>query len=90
MNRAVSEKFPNSIRDVIFDTAYGVQFSPVSNGTIYNEPDEESIVAAKLCLEGCDLAGDSLYFVNPTIGSTRWFNLNRTYVTSVGDHDFYA
>ena len=90
MNRAESDNFPDTIREVIFDSTYGIQFSPVSNGSIYNEPDEESIVAAKLCLEGVELAGDSLYFVNPSIGSTKWFNVNRTFVTSVGDHDFYA
>ena len=90
MNRAESDHLPDTIREVIFDSTYGIQFSPVSNGSIYNEPDEESIVAAKLCLEGVELAGDSLYFVNPSIGSTKWFNVNRTFVTSVGDHDFYA
>ena len=90
LNRVESELFPNSIYEVIFDSAHGVQFSPVSNGTIYDEPCEEALIAAKICLEGCELVGDSLYFVNPTIGSTSWFMQNCTFVTSTGDHDFYA
>ena len=78
------------IYDVVFDSAHGVQFSPVSLGTIYDEPNEESIAAAKICLEGCDLVGDSLYFVNPEVGVSDWFAESRTFVASVGDHDFYA
>lgn len=90
LNRVEDPQFPDTIYDVIFDTSYGIQFDPVRNGTIYDEPNEESVVAAKLCLEGCELAGDSLYFVNPEIGSTNWLTQHRTFVTSIGDHDFYA
>lgn len=90
LNRVKSEAFPDSVYDVIFDNAYGVQFTPVKIGTIYDEPDEEAIAAAKLCLEGCNLMGNSLYFVNPAIGSTNWFMENHEFVASVGDHDFYA
>ena len=45
---------------------------------------------AKLALEGYNTAGESLYFVNPDIGAGSWFASNLTYVTSIGDHDFYA
>ena len=54
------------------------------------EPPEECVIAAKLCLEGYDIVGGSLYFVNPDIGVSGWFRQTRTYVTSIGDHDFYA
>lgn len=90
LNRVRSGSFPDSVYDVIFDSAHGVQFSPVSLGTIYDEPNEESIAAAKICLEGCDLVGDSLYFVNPSVGVADWFAESRVFVASVGDHDFYA
>lgn len=90
LNRVRSGSFPNTVYDVVFDSAHGVQFSPVSLGTIYDEPNEESIAAAKICLEGCDLVGDSLYFVNPEVGVSDWFAESRTFVASVGDHDFYA
>lgn len=90
LNRVENDRFPDSVYDVIFDTTYGVQFSPVTTGSIYNAPNEEALVAAKLCLEGYELVGDSLYFVNPSIGDTNWFMNNCAFVTSTGDHDFYA
>lgn len=90
MNRVASAAFPNSIYEVIFDSRYGVQFSPVETGSIYLEPTEECVTAAKLCLEGYDIVGGALYFVNPDIGVSSWFAQTRTYVTSIGDHDFYA
>ena len=51
--------------------------APVSMGTIYDDPNEESVVAAKICLEGCSLVGDSLYFVNPVVGVSDWFAESR-------------
>ena len=90
LNRVASPAFPDTVYDVIFDTRYGVQFSPVETGGIYCEPDDEAIIAAKLCLDGANVAGDSLYFVNPDIGADGWFQETRVFVASVGDHDFYA
>ena len=90
MNRVASAAFPNTVKEVIFDSRYGVQFSPVETGSIYSEPSEECVIAAKICLEGYDIVGGALYFVNPDIGVSGWFRQTRTYVTSIGDHDFYA
>lgn len=90
MNRVASASFPNTIREVIFDARYGIQFSPVETGAIYDDPSAQAVVAAKLCLDGAGAAGDSLYFVNPETGSTSWFRETRTFVASIGDHDFYA
>ena len=90
MNRVEDKTCPDTIYNVIFDVKYGVQFSVVSTGGIYLEPTEESIIAAKICLDGGSLTQDAIYFVNPTIGSTAWFRNTRTYVGTYGDHDFYA
>lgn len=90
MNRVKNPSCPDTVYDVIFDTRYGVQFSPVETGGIYTEPNELSVIAAKLCLEGYNVVGDSLYFVNPETGSTAWFRKTRTFVVTLGDHDFYA
>ncbi len=90
LNRVHSSAFPDGVYEVIFDSRYGIQFSPVQTGGIYAEPSELAVIAAKLCLEGCDIAGDSLYFVNPDVGITQWFRNTRTFVDSIGDHDFYA
>lgn len=91
LNRVADPTCPDTIYDVIFDAKYGVQFSVVSTGGIYQEPNEESIIAAKICLEGGNIVGDDcIYFVNPTIGVTSWFRTTRTFVGTFGDHDFYA
>lgn len=86
LNRVKNERFPDTVEAVIFSPN---QFCPVKSGTIWCTPDEDAVAAAKLCLEGVNLAGESTYFVNPVTGSTRWFRENLTYVMSVGDHDFY-
>ena len=38
LNRVRSAEFPESIRAVVFDRKDGVQFEPVSNGSIYDAP----------------------------------------------------
>lgn len=91
LNRVASPICPDTIYDVIFDSKYGVQFSVVPTGAIYQEPNDESIIAAKICLEGGNLVGeDCIYFVNPIIGAASWFKTTRTFIGSFGDHDFYA
>jgi len=90
LNRVASSEFPNTIYGVIFDTKYGVQFEPVKNGTIYNTPSANSIAAAKRALSGENVAGSSLYFLNPKIASSSWIANNREYVSTIGNHVFYA
>ena len=90
LNRVESPLFPDTVYDVIFDTRFGVQFSPAETGGIYCEPDDEAVIAAKLCLDGASVAGGSLYFVNPDIGADGWFKETKTFVAAIGDHDFYA
>jgi len=89
LNRVADPSCPDTIYDVIFDNRYGVQFSVTENGTIYLEPNELSVVAAKICLEGYDVVGDSLFFVNPRTGAVGWFLSTRSYVATIGDHAFY-
>ncbi len=89
LNRVKSSAYPNTIYGVIFDKRYGVQFSPVSNGTIYNTPTAESIVAAKICLEGYSISGDILYFVNPKKAPNSWISKNGILFTTIGNHAFY-
>ncbi len=89
INRVADPTCPKTIYGVIFDNRYGVQFS-VTEGGIYEEPNEESVIAAKICLEGYNLVGDSIYFVNPDVGVSSWFAQTRVFVLNIGDHDFYA
>ncbi len=90
LNRTRDANFPDTVYDVIFDTKYGVQFTPVSNGTIYDEPTQSSIIAAKICLEGYTLSDDILYFLNEAISTNMWVSNNRTYIMTLGNHAFYS
>lgn len=89
LNRVKSPDFPNTIYGVIFDRKYGVQFSPILNGTIYNEPSYNSVLAAKICLEGYDVSEGALYFLYPPLSTSSWIPKNRDYAFTVGNHDFY-
>ncbi len=90
LNRRRHADFPDSIYGVIFDSKYGIQFTPAATGTVYNTPSHESVVAAKICLDGYSLSDSALYFLNPRIAENFWIPANRPYITSVGSHDFYA
>ena len=89
LNRVKSPLFANNIYDVIFDRNYGVQFTPILNGTIYNTPLGDSVVAAKRALRGENYASESLYFLNPRIATSSWIINNRTFFRRIGNHDFY-
>lgn len=89
LNRVASEKYPNTIFSVVFDTMHGFQFQPVYNKTIYRTASEDSVVAACLCLEGCNTVGDSLFFVGPALADDSWFKSSLELVIRIGDHDFY-
>ena len=90
LNRVASNSYPDTIYDVIFDTKYGTQFEPTSNGAIYNTPSEESIEAAKRALSGENNIGGALYFYNPSLVDAVWIRTNCTYIQTIGCHNFYA
>lgn len=87
LNRVKDPIFPSSIKEVVFQKS---QFTPVSNGTIYLDPNPESIVAAKLCLDGANTVGNALYFVNPKTSPNSWASRNRPHVATIGAHAFFA
>ena len=90
MNRVKSPLYPNTIWGVIFDRNYGVQFSPILNGTIYNTPNYQSRLAAMICLEGFSISSDALFFLEPRLSTSSWIPKNRKYLFSILHHDFYA
>ena len=89
MNRVHSPLYPNTIYGVIFDRKYGVQFSPILDGSIYGTPGFNSILAAKICLEGTSLSDNALFFLNPRAAESNWIIKSRKYAYSIGGHDFY-
>ena len=89
LNRVAHSDFPSTVKDVIFDTKHGVQFTPVANGAIYWEPTAQSVKAAQMALEGSNTVGKSLYFFNPSLSQGTWIVQNRTYHSTIGNHRFY-
>ena len=89
MNRVSSSLYPNTIYGVIFDRKYGVQFSPVLDGSIYQNPTYTATLAAKICLEGTSLSDNALFFLNPKTAQSNWIVKSREYAYSIGGHDFY-
>ncbi len=87
LNRVAHPQFPSTVKGVIFQSN---QFTPVQNGSINRTPNEESVIAAKLCLDGANTAGNSLYFVNPAVSPNSWASRNRTCVATIGQHAFFA
>lgn len=86
LNRVASEAFPDTIWGVIFDPG---QFAPVKNRTVYDTPAWTSVCAAKMCLEGYDVAGGALYFCNVRTSTSHWVMQNRPYAFTLGNHSFY-
>ncbi len=89
LNRVKSPLWPNTVKEVIFDRRCGVQFTPAATGTIYNEPTKNDVIAAKLALDGAQVAGGSLYFLNEAKATSRWIVNNCSYVVKIGSHSFY-
>lgn len=89
LNRVKSDLYPNTIYGVIFDRKYGVQFSPILDGSIYKDPSFTATLAAKICLEGTSLSDNALFFLNPKVAQSNWIVRSREYAYSIGGHDFY-
>ena len=90
LNRVASDEFPDTIYSVIFDREHGVQFTPTVNGAIEEDPGVDSIIAAKLVLDGARIGRNLLYFLNPAIAVSTWIPENRDYYMTIGSHDFFT
>ena len=84
LNRVESPIFPNSLSGVLFQAH---AFQAVSNGTVWSQPDAESIRAARNALSGWDPSYGCLYFWNPGTSTSRWI-WNKKPVMRVGKHVF--
>lgn len=85
LNRVESPKFPNTIKEVIYQRG---QFQPVANGQINKPADQESIKAAQAAIsEMRHIAKDALFFYNPDIATSRWLDSRETTVV-IGQHVF--
>ncbi|WP_066635842.1 cell wall hydrolase [Desulfolucanica intricata] len=88
LNRLDSPYFPHTIREIIWqknDQVY--QFSPVADGSINLEPDEQAIQAAKYALMGQDPTNGALFFYNPQKTNDQWIR-TLPVLTRIGNHIF--
>ncbi len=86
MNRVASPIFPDTIQGVLSQKN---QFSPYRNGALANRvPNEPSIIAAKLVLEGGEVeeVAGALWF-DGRPGS--WASHNREFLATIGGHSFF-
>jgi len=85
MNRVASERFPGTIREVIFQPG---QFPPATSGKLEDiEPDEESLRAAEAVLNGENNVEGALYFYNPAVSKGAFWK-TRSLVKEIGHHRF--
>lgn len=88
LNRLASPHFPKTLTKVIFEKNNKVyQFSPVADGSIHMEPDEQAVRAALRALEGDDPTGGALFFYNPDIARDQWIR-TLPVVNKIGNHVF--
>ena len=87
LNRVADKRFPNTIKEVVFQTEPSLQYGPIKDGSYYNEPTEDALEVAEYLLEnGSQLPADVIYQSNkilgeyytemeppPGIGSTMYF-----------------
>ncbi len=87
LNRVANPLYPNTLLEVI---AQKNQFSTYKNGSLANRtPNESSIIAAKLVMDGAVIAGLETATHFDTGGST-WASKNKTCVAVIGGHKFYG
>lgn len=87
LNRVLSDDFPNSISDVIFQPN---AFSCVKNGNITAYPDQNCFNAVYTALKGSDPTNEALFFYNPTISTCSWMLSTAKYdITLIGHHVFF-
>lgn len=90
LNRSLSDGFPDSIEDVVFQTLGGTyQFSPVAPGGRYwtEQPDEDCYDALELVMSGWDESQGAMYF--EACAGTSWHSENLEFLFEYGGHRFY-
>lgn len=94
LNRVNSEKFPDTVTEVVFQREGGVsQFSPVYNGSYYTVTvSDETVGAVERALMGEDISQGALYFAARKYADStkmRWFDTKLTYLFLYGGHEFF-
>ena len=84
INRVKDPRFPNTIKDVIYQKN---AFSVVKDGSINMQPAESAYTAAQDALYGNDPTNNAIYFWNPDIATCNWIKTLNPYMR-IGNHVF--
>lgn len=89
LNRVKSERFPNTVTDVVFAHR---QFTPISDGRYYTvRVSDTAKRVVKDALDGARLIGeDALYFCTPTASGKGWFETALRKIDYIAPHNFYG
>ena len=85
LNRVAHPSFPSTLYDVIYQPG---QFYPEQTGCMSKTPNTDSVIAAKLCLEGAVVVEDAYWFNGA--GKSCWASRNKECVAVIGGHAFYG
>lgn len=84
MNRIQSDLFPNTIREVVFQSG---AFTAVDDGQYWLTPDRTAYLAALDAVRGWDPTYNSLYYFNPNTATSQWI-WTRPQKIKIGNHIF--
>ena len=84
INRVQDPRFPNTIKDVIYQKN---AFSVVNDGSINMQPTESAYNAAIDALYGKDPTNKAVFFWNPEIATCKWIKTLNPYMR-IGNHVF--
>ena len=81
LNRVNYPGFGSTVAEVIYSPN---QFPGATNAT----PNVQSVLAARLCLEGANVVPEALYFNG--VGKSCWASRNKALIKVIGGHAFYG
>jgi len=89
LNRVQSERFPNTVTEVVFAHR---QFTPISDGRYYTVTVSETCrQVVQDVLGGARIIGqDALYFCTPTASGKGWFETALRKIDYIAPHNFYG
>jgi N-acetylmuramoyl-L-alanine amidase len=95
LNRVKSDRFPNTIYDVVYQEYNGrAQFSPIDDGRIDSVTlTDATYEAVERALQGEDYSEGAMFFAARSMassGAMSWFDNSLTKVAQYGVHEFYT
>lgn len=95
LNRVVSDRFPDSIPEVVFQNDGSTyQFSPIKDGRYWTvKISEKTVEAVERVLAGEDESRGALYFAARSMAQEQameWFDTSLKYLFRYGVHEFFT